>query len=144
MGTRPFVKACWTVDGTDIRSVQNARCSAVAFLRERGDDGADFDACALALSELIGNAVRHGPGGPINVTLDWSDVMPRLSVRDRGRGFSICISLPSGGSEGGRGLYLISQLIGTPTTFSDVRGCTVSVLLPVRRRHDSLELRTLA
>jgi anti-sigma regulatory factor (Ser/Thr protein kinase) len=127
-----------------MQGVQSARCSAVAFLRERGDYNADFNACALALSELIGNALRHGPGGTVNVTLDWSGALPRLSVRDRGRGFSMRISLPPGGSEGGRGLYLISQLIGMPTTFSDARGCTVSVLLPVRRRLETFEFRTSA
>lgn len=106
-------------------------------LRADGDPRADFDACALALSELISNAIRHGPAGPIEVTLDWSEDRPRLAVRDRGPGFPLHITLPDGRSEGGRGLYLVAQLVGRPQVACDDGGCTVSVLLPVQRRESA-------
>ena len=126
--------ARWTVDGTDMPSLQAARTGAIAYLREQGDYRADFDACALALSELISNAVRHGPGGSVDIGIDWSGAYPLLSVRDSGPGFPMRISLPPGRSEGGRGLYLISKLVGTPTVSTEGGGCTVAVELPVRRR----------
>jgi anti-sigma regulatory factor (Ser/Thr protein kinase) len=132
------------VDGNDLQSLHAARAEALAFLREQGDYRADFDAFALALSELIGNAVRHGPGGSITVRIDWPGAMPLLSVTDKGTGFALRISLPPGRSEGGRGLFLISKLVGTPTVSCSGDGCTVSVVLPIRRRIETFGLRTSA
>lgn len=127
-----------------MQSLHVARTGALQYLREQGEHHADFDACALALSELIGNAVRHGPGGAVTVRLDWTKPLPRLSVRDAGPGFALKISLPPGGSEGGRGLFLVARLIGTPSVSCGASGCTVSVVLPVRRRTESLDVRTSA
>lgn len=138
------MEACWTVDGTDMPSLQAARSGAIAYLREQGDYRADFDTCALALSELISNAVRHGPGGVVEIEIDWSGAYPLLSVRDGGPGFAMRISLPPGRSEGGRGLFLISKLVGTPTVSTDHGGCTVSVTLPVRRRIETFLFRASA
>lgn len=116
-----------------MRSLHEIRAAAVAMLRADGDPRADFDACALALSELISNAIRHGPAGTIEVTLDWSGPQPKLAVRDGGRGFPLRITLPDGRAEGGRGLFLVSRLVGPPDVVCDDGGCTVSVLLPVQR-----------
>ncbi len=138
------MEACWSVDGKDLQSLHAARAQALAFLREQGDYRADFDAFALALSELIGNAVRHGPDGPITVRIDWPGALPMLSVTDKGPGFALRISLPPGRSEGGRGLFLVSQLVGMPSVKSGPDGCTVSVVLPIRRRIETFALRTSA
>jgi anti-sigma regulatory factor (Ser/Thr protein kinase) len=138
------VEWSWSVDGNDLQSLQAVRSRALALLREHGDYCSDFDACALALSELLGNAVRHGPGGLVTVGIDWRRALPRLSVRDLGHGFPLRISLPPGRSEGGRGLFLISRLVGTPTVSGGPAGCTVSVVLPVRRRIEIFGLRTSA
>lgn len=128
-----------------MQSLHAARAAALAFLRDEGDYRADFDAVALALSELIGNAVRHGPGGTVFVKIDWSGALPMLSVTDKGAGFPLHISLPPGRSEGGRGLYLVSKLVGMPkVTCGTGDGCTVSVVLPVRRRIETFQLRTPA
>ncbi len=128
-----------------MQSLHAARAGALAFLRDQGDYRADFDAVALALSELIGNAVRHGPGGPVSVKVDWSGALPTLSVKDMGDGFALRISLPPGRSEGGRGLFLISKLVGMPKVSCGAEGgCTVSVTLPVRRRIETFALRTSA
>ena len=144
LGKHESVEACWSVDGNDMQSLHVARAGALAFLREQGDYRADFDAVALALSELIGNAVRHGPGGPVTVKIEWTGALPRLSVKDMGNGFPLRISLPPGRSEGGRGLFLISKLVGMPTVSCDGGGCTVSVALPVRRRIETFQLRPSA
>ncbi len=128
-----------------MQSLHAARAGALAILRDQGDYRADFDAVALALSELIGNAVRHGPGGPVSVKIDWSGPLPKLSVKDMGNGFVLRISLPSGRSEGGRGLFLVSKLVGMPQVRCEPEGgCTVSVDLPVRRRIETFALRTSA
>lgn len=127
-----------------MKSLQAARAGALAFLREQGDYRSDFDACALALSELISNAMRHGPGGPVTVRIDWHGAWPQLSVNDLGNGFAMQITLPPGRSEGGRGLFLISKLVGMPNVECSGTGCTVSVELPIRRRIETFELRTTA
>jgi two-component system, OmpR family, sensor kinase len=46
------------------------------------------DAMAMeqVLENLLSNAVRYGPGGPIEVTLSTDGVLGRLSVRDEGIG----------------------------------------------------------
>ena len=124
----------WSVESGDLKNLHGIRTAAVEILRSLGEPDSDFDACALALSELISNAMRHGPGGRIDVTLDWSDPRPILAVCDAGRGFALHIALPDGRSEGGRGLFLISKLVGAPLVLCDGNGCTVSVVLPVRRR----------
>ena len=115
-------------------SLHAIRSAAVAMLQADGDAHADYDACALAVSELISNAMRHGPGGTIDVTLEWGGACPVLTVRDRGRGFPLRIALPDGRAEGGRGLFLVAKLVGIPEVACDDNGCTVSVVLPVRRR----------
>jgi two-component system, OmpR family, sensor kinase len=46
------------------------------------------DAMAMeqVLENLLSNAVRYGPGGPIEITLSGDGVLGRLSVRDHGTG----------------------------------------------------------
>ncbi len=139
-----MVNDSWSVVADDLPSLHVARSGVLRFLREHGEQHADYDACALALSELLSNALRHGPGGTITVTLDWTKARPHLAVHDAGPGFALRIALPPGSSEGGRGLFLISALIGPPGVCVDERGCTVSVVLPVERRSEAPTVRKWA
>jgi len=40
-----------------------------------------------ALEDLLDNALRHGAGGPIEVSAEWDADLVRISVRDHGSGF---------------------------------------------------------
>ncbi len=113
--------------------MQRARTEALDLLQRDGRSESDFDACALTLSELLSNAIRHGPGGHIVLTIVWLEERPTVTVRDGGSGFPLRISLPDRTSEGGRGLFLIAQLAGIPRVTVDDAGCAVSVELPVFR-----------
>lgn len=88
-------------------------------LRARGLPGIVVDDAALVLSELIGNAVRHGaplPGGGIRVQWSVSDDMVRIEVADGGRGplrHEASSPMVGGGSsdaERGRGLAIVGML----------------------------------
>lgn len=68
-------------------------------------------ACELVVAELIGNAVRHAPGGlSLSIARDGDDLV--LHLIDEGLGFDYHPELPADvWSESGRGLFLISQLV---------------------------------
>ncbi len=123
----------WLVDSTDIASVMAAKASAMAFLRARGDTAGAFEDCALALSELLSNAIRHAHPGPIEVTLEWSGDRPLLSVTNAGDAFAIRIERPAPERESGRGLFILAHLLETPCVRGDQGRCTVSVSLPVHK-----------
>jgi anti-sigma regulatory factor (Ser/Thr protein kinase) len=88
-------------------------------LRGRGLPGLVVDDAALVLSELVGNAIRHGaplPTGGIRVSWSISPEAIRIEVADGGRGplqHEASVPLESGGSadaERGRGLAIVSML----------------------------------
>ncbi|MGN6635729.1 MAG: ATP-binding protein, partial [Oryzihumus sp.] len=133
----------WFLKADDAGAVGALRREVVAYLRRHGDAGSEVEDAELALSEVVGNAVRHS-GGPVWVSLSWTQVQPVLTVRDLGPGFDPArlgqpVTLaPRGGSstlaEAGLGLFLVSQV--APSLAAEVRragGMTVSVALPVNR-----------
>ena len=92
-----------------------------AELLARGLPADVVDDAALVVSELIGNAIRHGsplPGG--GVLADWAltDGVLRLEVIDGGDGVPAVLparaNVPGGGAiddvEGGRGLTVVGML----------------------------------
>jgi anti-sigma regulatory factor (Ser/Thr protein kinase) len=88
-------------------------------LRGRGLPGLVVDDAALVLSELVGNAIRHGaplPTGGIRVSWTVGAEMIRVEVADGGRGplrHEATVPLAAGGSadaERGRGLAIVSRL----------------------------------
>jgi anti-sigma regulatory factor (Ser/Thr protein kinase) len=88
-------------------------------LRGRGLPGLVVDDAALVLSELVGNAIRHGaplPTGGIRVSWTVGAEMIRVEVADGGRGplrHEATVPLAAGGSadaERGRGLAIVSLL----------------------------------
>ena len=100
-------------------SVGIARHRCIDELRARGVQPATIDDTALVLSELVGNAVRHGQpldGGGIEVGWHITEQLVRIEVRDGGRGplrHQATQPLANGGSadaEGGRGLAIVSLL----------------------------------
>jgi anti-sigma regulatory factor (Ser/Thr protein kinase) len=88
-------------------------------LRARGVPPMVVDDAALVLSELVGNAIRHGaplPSGGIRVGWTVSADIIRVEVADGGRGplrHEASAPLAAGGSadaERGRGLAIVSLL----------------------------------
>jgi anti-sigma regulatory factor (Ser/Thr protein kinase) len=98
----------WTFDCSDAQSARSARLAFVEALRSGGARESDLFPAELVFGELIGNVVRHAPGG-IEIVLDWTSVgAPVLHVLDRGAGFLMLPRLPSDVlSERGRGLFLV-------------------------------------
>lgn len=63
----------------------------------------------LIFTELVGNAVRHARG-PVDLQLRCVAGKALFQVYDRGPGFELRAALPvSAMSEGGRGLFLVTQ-----------------------------------
>ena len=98
-------------------SIVRHRC--VDELRARGIAPSTIDDAALVLSELVGNAVRHGQaldGGGIEVRWQISTGSVRIEVRDGGRGplrHEATLPVAGGGSadaESGRGLAIVGML----------------------------------
>lgn len=70
----------------------------------------DLATCGLVFAELVVNAVRHAPGA-LSLSLERRGDDVLLHVIDRGPGFDYQPALPRNlWSEGGRGLFLVSQL----------------------------------
>ena len=123
---RPGAADCEEVGTTFSMVVPHAAPSAsvvrhrfVDELRARGLPGMVVDDAALVLSELVGNAVRHGaplPGGGIKVSWLVTADAVRIEVHDGGRGplrHEAAAPLASGGSadaERGRGLGIVALL----------------------------------
>jgi anti-sigma regulatory factor (Ser/Thr protein kinase) len=111
-GERPHWTAAWSFDSRSAAS-NGARRAFLACLRSKATGGAaiDFSAAELIFGELLGNVVRHAPG-PVDIILDWTDVLPVLHVLDRGPGFRSRRKrerLPVDElSESGRGLFIVN------------------------------------
>lgn len=100
-------------------SASAVRHRLVDELRGRGLPAVVVDDAALVLSELVGNAVRHGaplPTGGIRVSWSVGPDIIRIEVADGGRGplqHEASVPLAAGGSadaERGRGLAIVSML----------------------------------
>jgi anti-sigma regulatory factor (Ser/Thr protein kinase) len=65
----------------------------------------------LIVTELVTNAVRHGPGGPVEIAIEVGGACLRGEVADPGPGFPrFEVVTHRGIGEGGRGLYLVDVL----------------------------------
>ncbi len=67
------------------------------------------EVAVLAVSELVGNAVRHGGGGRLTLRLFMTPRRLRLEVIDSGEG-TPAVRKPPPDAESGRGLWIISEL----------------------------------
>ncbi len=100
-------------------SVGAARRHLITELTCRGVPAPVVDDAALVLSELVGNAVRHGsplPDGGVQVSWSREGTVVRLEVCDGGGGPADvgaeggARATASSTAEGGRGLSIVSQL----------------------------------
>lgn len=65
----------------------------------------------MIVTELVTNAIRHGPGGPVEVALDAGGDGMRGEVADPGQGIRrIQLLRQRATEEGGRGLFLVDAL----------------------------------
>ncbi|MFJ4918505.1 ATP-binding protein [Streptomyces sp. NPDC088725] len=87
--------------------VATARRTGAACLRDWGLDDLT-DTVKLLISELVTNAVLHGWGDEVLLSLVIQDGEVRLQVKD-GSPCRPRMSVAEVGSEGGRGLFLVDQ-----------------------------------
>jgi len=92
------------------------------------------DDVLMAIGEVVANACRHGrrpSGGRIQVRVQLADVLLCVSVRDDGPGFDVDRVLheeaPDLLSQGGRGFFLMRQLMDRVDVQSSDRGTTVTL-----------------
>jgi anti-sigma regulatory factor (Ser/Thr protein kinase) len=111
-------------------------------LRARGLPGTVVDDAALVMSELVGNAVRHGaplPTGGIRVRWSVTDEIVQIEVADGGRGplpHEAAAPLARGGSadaERGRGLGIVALLTRSWGSAFDATSAVVWADVPVRQ-----------
>jgi len=123
----------WTFASGDAKKAYKARQQFVETLKISADPAQDFYSAEIIFGELVGNVVRHAPG-PIQIRLDWLEDVPVLTVHDQGEGFTIDPSLPGDMSEGGRGLFIVSQL-AQDVSVNKIPGDghAVRVTLPMKR-----------
>jgi anti-sigma regulatory factor (Ser/Thr protein kinase) len=78
-----------------------------------GLDGATRENALLLTSELVSNALRHSGASDdalIHLTVGLCPRAIRISVADRGRGFTRGVAHAEPGVEGGFGLFLVARL----------------------------------
>jgi anti-sigma regulatory factor (Ser/Thr protein kinase) len=129
------------------RSASVVRHRFIDELRARGLPGLVVDDATLVLSELIGNAIRHGadlPTGGIRVGWTVGPDIVRIEVADGGRGplrHEASVPLADGGSaddETGRGLAIVSMLT---TSWGSAFDSTAAVVWADVALHESAEAR---
>jgi serine/threonine-protein kinase RsbW len=65
----------------------------------------------MIITELVTNAVKHGPGGPVEVEIQAGGRGMRGEVADPGPGIrSLDLARRRATEEGGRGLFLVDAL----------------------------------
>ena len=67
------------------------------------------EVAALAVSELVGNAVRHGGSGRLTLRLSMTPRRLRLEVIDSSPGTPV-VRQPPRDAENGRGLWMVAEL----------------------------------
>jgi serine/threonine-protein kinase RsbW len=78
---------------------------------ECGVDDAECWRAELIVTELVTNAVRHGPGGPVELALETGGNGVRGEVADPGPGIRHHqLVRRRATEEGGRGLFLVDAL----------------------------------
>ncbi|HEX3369814.1 MAG TPA: ATP-binding protein [Candidatus Cybelea sp.] len=98
----------WSYDAECARKALAQRPYFLAVVRGHTGWGLDDLAAKLIYTELIGNVVRHAPGGvKVRLRCDGRSVL--LDVSDYGSGFKLKPHLPQALAESGRGLFLVSQ-----------------------------------
>jgi anti-sigma regulatory factor (Ser/Thr protein kinase) len=98
----------------DLPANEDAPARARQALREATGDAMSPDdrwRAELIVTELVTNAVEHGPGGPVSLAIDTGGNGVRGQVADPGPGIhrhQLVARRPV--DEGGRGLFLVDAL----------------------------------
>jgi len=101
---------CWTYDSIDRDVLSRVRERLQRVLEEHGIGHDAIERAKLVLGELVGNVARHAPGA-LQIVVDMTTASPVLHVVDEGTGFERVPELPRDVlSEGGRGLFIVSEL----------------------------------
>ncbi|HZY98064.1 MAG TPA: SpoIIE family protein phosphatase [Candidatus Baltobacteraceae bacterium] len=101
---------CWTYDAIDPDVLSKVRERLQRVLEEHGVRSDAIERAKLVLGELVGNVARHAPGA-LQIVVDMTTAAPVLHVVDEGTGFEREPELPQDVlSEGGRGLFIVSEL----------------------------------
>lgn len=129
---------------------EQASCQLRLSVQEGVTGVCDKMAMEQILENLLSNAIRYGPGEPVEIEFNSDSRMARLSVRDQGIGISqrdqakifdrlhnLCRSSPNGGL--GIGLWITRQLVramGGEITVSSKpgSGSIFSVVWPIAPR----------
>jgi serine/threonine-protein kinase RsbW len=92
------------------RSVSYARRWVLRQAAEAGVRGETRAAVELLTSELVANALSHGPeSGTITVATDHTDGLFEVTVTDEGTGMPV-LKRPEPTAEGGRGVMLVDMI----------------------------------
>jgi predicted ArsR family transcriptional regulator/anti-sigma regulatory factor (Ser/Thr protein kinase) len=125
----------WYVEASDAASVHDLRREITAHLGRHADDGADVAGAEIAVSELLGNLVRHA-AGPCWVTLNWTGPAVVLEATDLGPGFTLPLQDQVDPlAESGRGfliLNLLSEDVRARARGAGGSRVTVRIALPRR------------
>lgn len=104
----------------------------------------DVDVLTTVVSELVTNAVQHGPGASEADPSKPPQVVMGVATRDRGveivvgqataaEAVSAALPMPGWASESGRGLAIVADLTGQPPRIEQIDGeLWVSALVPWR------------
>jgi PAS domain S-box-containing protein len=122
--------AHWRFGASDALRAESTRHRLRAWLAEHTH--VDCAAAELIYGELVGNVVRHSPGG-IDVDVACNGDRIRLFVQSDGPSFELRACLPESLlSECGRGLFIVNTLgSGLAATQLPVFGNQISVDLPL-------------
>ena len=123
----------WYLNPPSAATATRLRRQITALLTRHSADQSQVWVAEATVGELVGNAVDHA-GGPVWVSLDWSDLRPVLTVHDLGPSFDLDPSLPDTTAERGRGLWLVSQMVSDLAVAAKRNGGKrVTATLPIER-----------
>lgn len=126
--------------GDQATAAQARRFAAGCMAEARVAPGPSFE-MLLALNEAVTNACRHAyardEGGDIRVSCGLIGDTFVMSVSDQGRGFDPADEMfdsPGPWSNGGRGLFLLKELMDDVEIHTDRLGTTVTLRRNVKSR----------
>ena len=121
--------------GNDPRNAHDMRAFVADFLNEVEVPEHITDEILMAVGEVVANACRHGrrprKPGDVRLSCDIADASVTITVVDEGPGFDVEQILGTGTpallSPGGRGFFLMRQLMDSVDVDSDRRGTSVTL-----------------